>query len=144
MAVSSSNCLKRRTEIDSTYGARLHFYSIPLVRYVMYCSDNNKSSRTLHREILSAFSPSVVAIDNSDYGSPVNSYKFKILFSFMRTIIFRYPILKRIARQIINYKNDLSFDCKILRCISEQVGSCEYLQQIFLSRETRRDNKESD
>jgi asparagine synthase (glutamine-hydrolysing) len=107
------------------------FYSIPLFKYVMNCSDDNKSSRALHRELLRVLSPSAAAIDNSDYGCSIVSYKFKVIIPFLKSIIFRYPVLKRIAALIVRNKDRDALDNKMIMCLKDQMKNCEHLSKYF-------------
>jgi asparagine synthase (glutamine-hydrolysing) len=109
------------------------FYSIPVFKYVMNCSDVNKSSRALHREILMALSPAAATIDNSDYGCSIISYKFKVIIPFLKSIILRYPILKKIAARIVRDKNRDVLDNKMIMCLKDQMKNCEHLSK-YLSR----------
>jgi asparagine synthase (glutamine-hydrolysing) len=107
------------------------FYSIPVFKYVMNCSDVNKSSRALHREILMTLSPAAAAIDNSDYGCSIISYKFKVIIPFLKSIIFRYPILKRIAARTVRNRTRDKLDGKMIMCLKDQMKNCEHLSRYF-------------
>jgi asparagine synthase (glutamine-hydrolysing) len=107
------------------------FYSIPVFNYVMNCSDVNKSSRALHREMLRTLSPSATAVDNSDYGCSIVSYKFRVIVPFLKSMIFRYPILKRMAARIVRNKNSDVLDGRMISCVKDQMKNCEYLLRYF-------------
>jgi asparagine synthase (glutamine-hydrolysing) len=109
------------------------FYSIPLFKYVMNCSDGNKSSSALHREILRTLSPAAAAIDKSDYGCSIMSYKFKVIIPFLKSIIFRYPILKRTAAWVVKNRDRDTLDSKMVMCLKDQMKNCEHLSAYFSS-----------
>jgi asparagine synthase (glutamine-hydrolysing) len=110
------------------------FYSIPLFNYVMNCSDDNKVSRALHREILCAFSPSAAAVENSDYGCSILSFKFKAIVPILKTTALRYQFLRRIARWKVSTKGGSVFDNRMIKCVLTQLGNCSYLDR-YLSTE---------
>jgi asparagine synthase (glutamine-hydrolysing) len=107
------------------------FYSIPVFNYVMNCSDANKSSRALHKGFLWALSPSAAAVDNSDYGYSIISYRLKVIIPYLKTVIFRYSILKRIAARIVRNKNRDVLDSKMIMCLRDQMENCEQLSRYF-------------
>jgi asparagine synthase (glutamine-hydrolysing) len=109
------------------------FYSIPLFKYVMNCSDDNKLASALHREILRTLSPAAAVIDKSDYGCSIMSYKFKVIIPFLKSIIFRYPILKRTAAWIVKNRDRDALDSKMVMCLKDQMKNCEYLSKYFSS-----------
>lgn len=109
------------------------FYSVPVFKYVMNCSDDNKLSSALHREILRTLSPAAAVIDKSDYGCSIMSYKFKVIIPFLKSIIFRYPILKRTAALIVKKRDRDALDSKMVMCLKDQMKNCEHLLKYFSS-----------
>ena len=107
------------------------FYSVPFFTYMMNCSDDNKSSRALHKELLNVLSPSAAAIDSSDYGCSIISYKFRVIIPFLKSIIFRYPRLKRVAALMIRSKDRDALDNKMVMCLKDQMKNCEHLSKYF-------------
>jgi asparagine synthase (glutamine-hydrolysing) len=110
------------------------FYSIPLFNYVMNCSDDNKLSRALHREILHVFSPSAAVVDNSDYGCSIFSFKFKVIVPILRTMVLQYKFLRSIARRKVSTIGGSVFDNQMIECLIGQLKNCRYLQR-YLSTE---------
>jgi asparagine synthase (glutamine-hydrolysing) len=125
---------KKFFEVEDT--ERLYFwstspyYSVPLFTYIMGCSDNNKSSRAFHRELLNLLSPSTTALESSDYGCSIVSNKFRLIIPF-KSLIFRYHSLKRVAALIIRKKDRDAIDNKMVKCIKEDIKSSNYLSKYF-------------
>ena len=70
-------------------------------------------------------------IDSSDYGCPITSYKFRVIIPFLKSIIFRYPSLKRTAALIIRSKDRDALDNKMVMCLKDQMKNCKHLSKYF-------------
>jgi asparagine synthase (glutamine-hydrolysing) len=108
------------------------FYSIPFFRYIFNCSDKNKEKLALYREFLFSISPSVAAINISDWGCSILSLKFKI-FQYILSLSFKHPRLrgflkKNYDKRAYNYKDG----SKIIQCIRQQARDCNKIAN-FLS-----------
>jgi hypothetical protein len=108
------------------------FYSIPFFKYIFNCSDKNKEKLALYRKFLFSISPTVTAINTSDWGCSILSWKFKI-FQYILSLSFKHRKLRRFLKKkydkrAYNY-NDGS---KIIQCIREQARNCNKIAN-FLS-----------
>jgi asparagine synthase (glutamine-hydrolysing) len=126
--------LKKFFEVEDT--ERLYFwstspyYSVPLITYIMGCSDNNKSSRAFHRELLKLLSTSITALESSDYGCSIVSNKFRLIIPF-KSLIFRYHSLKRVAALMIRKRDRDAIDNKMIKCIKEDIKNSTHLPKYF-------------
>jgi asparagine synthase (glutamine-hydrolysing) len=108
------------------------FYSIPFFKYIFNCSDKNKEKLALYRKFLFSISPTVTAINTSDWGCSILSLKFKI-FQYILSLSFKHRRLRRFLKKnydkrAYNY-NDGS---NIIQCIREQARNCNKIAN-FLS-----------
>jgi asparagine synthase (glutamine-hydrolysing) len=107
------------------------YYSVPLFTYAMGCSDNNKSSGAFHRELLRLLSTSASAIESSDYGCSIMSYKFSIIIPLLKSLLFRYYSLRRLAALILRKRDHDTIDTKMIQFIEEDIKKSKNIHIYF-------------
>jgi asparagine synthase (glutamine-hydrolysing) len=117
------------------------FYSIPFFKYIIDCSDHNKSDYTLYREFLLAISPSAAAINNSNWGCSILSSRFKMQ-QYILSLLNKHRKLRTLRKVVkkINNRKSLRYrhDSRIIRCIREQVDSCNAVSKYLSYEEIER------
>jgi asparagine synthase (glutamine-hydrolysing) len=109
------------------------FYSVPFFKYIFNCPDKNKEKQALYREFLFSISPSVAAINYSDWGCSILSMKFKIL-QYILYLSFRYPRLRRFLKKKYDKRAyNYNYDSKIIQCIREQARDCDKIENYLSS-----------
>ena len=73
------------------------------------------------------------SIDNSDYGCSIFSFKFKVIFPLIRSIILKYRTLRTIARRTIGNKSESVYGRRMIKCFADQIRNCESLRTYFLT-----------
>ena len=105
------------------------FYSIPFFDYAVGCYSSSKPYQALYRKFLFLLSPSAASIDKADYGAPITSYKYRIMF-FILTLFYKYPYLKKITRNFIGKKNrHYDSNSTVIRCLQDQIQNCKYISR---------------
>jgi asparagine synthase (glutamine-hydrolysing) len=109
------------------------FYSTQFIKYIMDCSDDQKSEHRLYREFLLKLSPNVANIKNSNWGCSIMSRKFKFMQSIV-PLYWKYPRLRKIVKKLKDKRGySYTSDSKIIQCIQDQLHNCDgisnYLSQ---------------
>jgi asparagine synthase (glutamine-hydrolysing) len=109
------------------------FYSVPFFKYIFNCPDKNKEKLALYREFLFSISPSIAAVNISNWGCSILSMKFKIL-QYILYLSFRHRrigtfLKKKYDKRAYSY-NDGS---KIIQCIKEQARDCNQIANYLSS-----------
>jgi asparagine synthase (glutamine-hydrolysing) len=118
------------------------FYSVPFFRYIFNCSDRAKGKLALYREFLISISPKLAAISNSDWGCSITSLKFRI-YQHVLHLSKNHRMFRKYLTMITNKKsyktaNNYGIDSPIIRCITEQIESCNPISNYLSITETKK------
>ena len=114
------------------------FYSISFFKYIMNCSDDQKSKHRLYREFLLKISPELANIKNSNWGSSIMSRKFKIMQSIV-PLYWKYPRLRKIVKRLKDKRGyGYTFNSKIIQCIQDQLHNCNGISNYLSQKDIQR------
>jgi len=106
------------------------FYSINLFKYCMKIPNEYKKGFKLYREVLTKLSPSVAAINNSEWGFAITSRKLPLYCLLRKFYFLMSPKIREIIqkRQIYKKKIDIySNETNIMQCFFKQLENCDAL-----------------
>ena len=113
------------------------FYAYDFFHYALNCPDRDKKEYRLYREFLTQLHPVMGNLVYADWGAPLNSLKFKLLYH-LKSFTRARPNLVRRLRRLLGRYDRLDRGSSIGAGLEKQRAGCAMLSQYLDSRTLER------
>jgi hypothetical protein len=106
------------------------FYAPFFFTYALSCPDDHKFRLRLYQQFLASLSPGLEKIPYADWGSPLGSWKFLLLYT-AKNISRRHPHLTRSLKRILAPTSGNADNHLPSQALKEQLLCCPHLSGVF-------------